>query len=175
MKWKLLLVMSLVSAMPMVGAAQSSPQETPARKYWVDTDTSLMWAAKDNGKDVSWAGAMEFCRALRLGSYSGWRLASLVELQSIFDSKTNAPGLVGRRPQEAMTWHVKGDLFLTGNEWSSSYRTDDRGHPSGYVYYFDFNEGKSNDDPTGWPYSYVLRRALCVRGSGDPLSGQRKQ
>lgn len=35
----------------------------------------------------------------------------------------------------------------------------------GYADYFDFNEGKPNDDPTGFPYSYSFRRALCIRGT----------
>lgn len=43
---------------------------------------------------------------------------------------------------------------------------DDRGHPNGYVWYFDFNEGRPDNDPTGWPYPFANMRALCVRGSG---------
>ena len=30
--------------------------------------------------------------------------------------------------------------------------------------YFDFNEGKPNDDPTGFLYPFYGMRALCVRG-----------
>ena len=37
------------------------------------------------------------------------------------------------------------------------------------MYYFDFNSGQSNEDPTGWPYGYDYRHALCVRGPRDPL------
>lgn len=37
-----------------------------------------------------------------------------------------------------MNYHVKGDLFLTGDQWSSSQREDDRGHPTARVWYFDF-------------------------------------
>jgi hypothetical protein len=58
-------------------------------------------------------------------------------------------------------WHVKGNLFLTGYEWSSNYLMDDCGHPSGYAYYFDFNEGKPNDEETGYS---TFKHALCVRG-----------
>jgi hypothetical protein len=42
------------------------------------------------------------------------------------------------------------------------------------MYYFDFNEGKSNNNPVGWPYPFNGMRALCVRGSGDPLGRQRQ-
>jgi hypothetical protein len=90
----------------------------------------------------------------------------MFELQPIYDRTANAPGLPGKHDDEPTTWHVKGNLFLTGYEWSS--RGDGREHSIGYAYYFDFNDGKSNDQPTGWPYSSFMR-ALCVRGSGDPL------
>ena len=60
---------------------------------------------------------------------------------------------------------MKGNLFLTAYEWSSTGILDDRGHPSGYEEYFDFDDGKPNDDPTGFPYPHSFKRALCVRGT----------
>ena len=108
---------------------------------------------------------MKYCRNLRLAGYSDWRLATLAQLGAIYDRNANAPGLAGPGKGSPDTWHVKGNLFLTGDEWSSEQRIDDRGHPSGYVWYFDFNEGLPNNEPTGWPYPNT-RRALCVRGTG---------
>ena len=125
-----------------------------------------MWSRKDNGKDVSWKGAVKYCRNLRLAGYSDWRQATLAELGAIYDRNADVPGLAGSGKGDAFTWHVKGNLFLTGDEWSGERSYDDRGHPGGYAYYFDFNEGRPNDDPIGWPYSFVMMRALCVRGSG---------
>ncbi len=152
---------------------RSSPQQTQVRGYWTDPTTGLMWAAKDNGKDVSWHNAIRYCRNLRLAGYSDWRLANMFELQPIYDRAANAPGRAGDtkggNPRD-FTWHVNGNLFLTGNEWSS--RGDGREHSTGYEYYFDFNEGKSNDNPVGWPYPFNGMRALCVRGAGDPLGRQ---
>lgn len=87
----------------------------------------------------------------------------MAELQPIYDRTANAPGLAGRHDDEPNIWHVKGNLFLTGYEWSSNYRVDDRGHSSGYSYYFNFNDGKPNDDDNGYS---SFKRALCVRGSG---------
>lgn len=168
-------VLLLLTALSL--AAQSPANDTSktqVRGYWIDPDTGLMWAGKDSGKDVSYKGALKYCNKLRLAGYSDWRLADMFELQGIYDKTAEAPGLTGMRSEEPTTWHVKGSLFLTAEEWSSSYRKDDRGHFSGYAYYFDFNDGKSNDDPTGWPYPHSFRRALCVRGSGDPLGGQRR-
>ena len=138
---------------------------TKVRGYWIDPATGLMWAAKDNGKDVRWKKAVKYCRDLKLAGHSDWRLASIGELASIYDPKAEAAGLAGPHDDEPMTWHVKGSLFLSGNEWSSSERLDDRGRPSGYAWYYDFNEGRPDNDPTGFPYPYSLMRALCVRSA----------
>jgi len=168
-KWQMRVVMIPLLFVAMASAQSSTEpaRETQLRGYWVDPATGLMWAAKDNGKDVSWHGAIKYCRKLRLAGYSDWRLANMFELQPLYDKTANAPGLAGKNNDEPTMWHVKGNLFLTGYEWSS--RVDGRENSGGYEYYFDFNEGKSNDDPTGWPYPFVFRRALCVRGSGDPF------
>ena len=168
MKSKAAMLLLLVSA--FIASAQSAPegqsraQETQARGVWTDPSTGLMWAARDNGKDVSWKGAVKYCRDLRLAGYSDWRLATRAELGAIYDRNANASGLAGSGKDNLFTYHVKGGLFLTGDEWSSERRTDGRGRPNGYAWYFDFNEGRSDNDPTGWPYPFQGRRALCVRG-----------
>ncbi len=143
---------------------QSPAQDTRVRGYWVDPSTRLMWAGKDNGKDVSWKKAMKYCRDLRLAGYSDWRLATLSELEAIYDKTVDVPGL---SMGSDFTWRVKGNLFLTGDQWSSEYIVDDRGKRSGYSWYFDFNEGRKDSDPSGWPYSSSGMRALCVRRSSE--------
>ena len=161
----------LLSVATVQGSAQSAPKgqsrapETQAHGVWTDPFTGLMWAARDNGKDVGWKGAAKYCRNLRLAGYSNWRLATLAELGAIYDRNVNAPGSAGSGKDSSFTYHVKGNLFLTGDEWSSEQDYDDRGHPSGYGFYFRFDEGRSDSDPIGWPYSSSLMRALCVRGS----------
>src|SRR5215510_3274155 len=87
---------------------------------------------------------MKYCRDLRLAGYSDWRLAALEELEGIYDKNAKAPGRAGWPDNERdFTWHVKGNLFLTGTQWSSSQRVDDSGHLIGYAWRFDFNEGRS--------------------------------
>lgn len=146
---------------------QTSVQDTQARGFWTDPSTALMWAGRDNGKDVSWKGAVKYCRDLRLAGYSDWRLATRGELGAIYDRNANAPGLAGSGKDSSFTYHVKGNLFLTGDEWSSERMNDDRGHPSAYAWYYDFNEGRSDREPSGWPYSSSLKRALCVRSTKE--------
>jgi len=162
----------LLSAVATFAGGQSSSndsglaQKTQVREYWTDPSTGLMWAGKDNGKDVNWHKSMKYCRNLRLAGYSDWRLASIDELEGIYDKNAFAPGLAGKgRPA---SWGVKGNLFLTGMEWSSTQRTDDRGRPNGLAWHFDFINGRRNDDDagrfTGYNANYG-KRALCVRGS----------
>jgi hypothetical protein len=166
------LVLILLSVVSMTALGQSpiqdrnSAQDTQVRGYWVDPSTGLMWAAKDNGKDLSWKNAMKYCRNLRLAGYSDWRLANLQELEGIYDKNAKAPGLMGPSGKGSpATWYVKGNLFLTGTQWTSSQRMDDRGKPSGYAWRFDFNDGRSFGGDELW--FYTDKRALCVRDSGE--------
>jgi hypothetical protein len=154
-------MMSLVVSAAVVQSApqgQEATQETRARGFWTDPSTKLTWAARDSGKDLSYKGAVKYCRDLRLAGFSDWRLATLAELQGIYDKTANAPGLSGPHGKDPDTWHVKGNLFLTDYEWAYD--------PSGTVgnrqKVFNFNEGRSNIESSGfWSSS---RRALCVRG-----------
>jgi hypothetical protein len=93
-----------------------------------------------------------------------WSTASTAQFTRPRISKFQTAG--GPAKGSDFTWHVKGNLFLTGNQWSSERFNDDRGHPSAYEWYFDFNEGKSNNEPSGFPYSSSSMRGLCVRSSG---------
>jgi hypothetical protein len=161
-----ILLLSITAVLAVAPSVQSGAQDTQARGYWIDPSTGLMWAGKDNGKDVSWKKAMKYCRDLRLAGHSDWRLANIGELQAIFDSSAKAPGLAGPvRDQRAFEWHVKGSLFLTGNQWSSTRPYDSRGRPAGYAFRFDFNQGQQFD---GDELSFSSnKRALCVR---DPAA-----
>ena len=150
--------------------AQSPPSDravterTHKTGYWKDLATGLMWAGKDNGRDVTWQKAMKYCRDLRLAGYSDWRLATLGEMQGIYDKDAKAPGLAGEgKTLLALQLSRKGQLFLSGNQWTSSIRLDDRGKPSGYAWRFDFLDGRAFG---GDEYSFRdNKRALCVRGS----------
>jgi hypothetical protein len=165
----------LITASGLATQSQSNADlKSQPGQYWTDPATKLTWTAKDNGKDISYYKAIKYCRDLRVAGFSGWRLASMFELQPLYDKSVESPGRAGDRrggnPRN-FTWHVKGGLFLTGDEWSDARRLDDRGKPSGYGWYFDFNSGQSTDDNLGYSAG---KRALCVRGNGDPFAGQRQ-
>jgi hypothetical protein len=146
-------------------------QETQARGYWIDPSTGLMWAGKDNGEDVSWKKATKYCRDLRLDGHTDWQLANLDELQRIYDKNVESPGLMGAKRYHNVspsTWHVKGGLYLTGENWTSTRRYDDRGKPSGYAWRFDFNEGREFGGDEEW--FAMGKRALCVRTSSNDVT-----
>jgi hypothetical protein len=127
-----------------------------------------MWAGKDNGKDVNWHQAMKYCQDLRLADYSDWGLATLDELKSIYDKSAESPGMNPKsrwHEAEPTTFHVKGNLFLTGTQWSSTQRMDDRGKPSGYAWRFDFNDGQPFGGDELW--FFTNKHALCVRRTGE--------
>ena len=128
---------------------QPRPQNAPgeAAAAWIDPATGLMWAKKDNGSNVNWQEASNYCRNLGLSGYSGWRLATMDELAGIYDPSVK----VG-------TWHVKGNLQLSGWEWSTQRSA------SGEVWYFNFPNGEGRHLPTG---QQLGERALCVRRTGE--------
>jgi Protein of unknown function (DUF1566) len=122
---------------------------------WTDSSTGLMWAGKDNGSDVTWQEAGNYCQNLTLGGHSGWRLPTIDELQGIYDPSIDVPGRMG---SVTVSHHVRGSLNLSGWQWSSS-----PGDASGAARMHDFS--------TGYRLSFRLAlrhggRALCVRRSG---------
>jgi hypothetical protein len=162
----LLSVITMISAAQSPTADQNSAQETQARGYWIDPNTRLMWAAKDNGKEVSWKNAVKYCRDLRLAGYSDWRLATLDELASLVDRSTSDPGRVGNTETFNINVgrHVRGNLSLAGDPWSSTRDKDRFGHPHWDGAFFDFVNSKPSWDLQSFRNT---KYALCVRRSGQ--------
>jgi hypothetical protein len=150
------------SAKPSSGG-QGSEQETQRLGYWIDPSTRLMWAGRDNlGKLIRYSEATGYCQNLRVARYSDWRLATMEELQGIYDPTAEAAGEIPRSDQrqpEPVFFHVKGNLFLTGTEWGNTSKNDD-GDPYAYVWVFDFKGGRPVNDKG---YAISDKRALCVR------------
>ncbi len=51
----------------------------------LDRRTGLMWAAKDNGKNISWSDAKRYCENYQGGGYTDWRLPTQSELEGVYD------------------------------------------------------------------------------------------
>jgi len=52
----------------------------------LDTSTNLMWAAMDNGSNINWVNAKSYCENYRGGGYTDWRMPTLNELASLYES-----------------------------------------------------------------------------------------
>jgi hypothetical protein len=55
---------------------------------WKDPATKLTWTRQDNGSDVSWHQARDYCISLDgigYAGYTGWRLPKFEELRSIYE------------------------------------------------------------------------------------------
>lgn len=52
----------------------------------LDTKTNLMWADKDNGYDINWQGAKNYCENYRGGGYTDWRMPTQYELAGLYDA-----------------------------------------------------------------------------------------
>jgi Protein of unknown function (DUF1566) len=175
--WQAEVVLVLFSLVAVIASGQSpkdqsSAERTQVRGNWVDPSTGLMWAGKDNGEDVNWQKASEYCSNLRLAGYSDWRLATIDELEGVYEWNANAPGEIPQSDKhEALvyTFDIKGNIFLTGDPWSSDPIDDNPGHPAKNGWYFNFNRGKRNFDALRIALG---RRALCVRRSSIAPNSQ---
>jgi len=120
---------------------------------WTDPQTGLMWAKWDNGCDVDWNQASNYCADLRLGGYSNWRLPSTDELAVIVDHTQNRNG-----------WQVKGGIRPTGVYWST---TEEKvSVPARYFDVFSFYAPTPGVFASAQPDNSDNTRALCVRRSG---------
>jgi hypothetical protein len=161
-------VLLFLSAPSMV-RAQADRAQHPT---WTDPSTGLMWAGKDNGSDVFRGQAGNYCQNLTLGGYSGWRLPTIDELQGIYDPSIDS-GVghfqgIGTTIVFEVTYHVKGNLNLSGGGWLWS---SSPGEVPGTAWCLLFSSepgyasssAKRMFPPPDNPY---LKRALCVRRSG---------
>jgi len=121
--------------------------EDLARITWIDPQTKLMWPFKDNGLDVNWNEAASYCRRLRLGGFSDWRLPEIKELEGIYDSSSKQP------------YKVKNGIKVSaGLAWSATKEG------SGSAWYFFFYDGSRDSNQLDYRFSI---RVLCVRRSGE--------
>ena len=168
------IVLIVLSTAGVMSRAQASNKDEALAKeaqtlgYWVDPSTGLMWVKKDNGKNVNWHQATSYCRKMRVSGYADWRLATIDELEGLIDVKSYAPEHVGDSSILHFNFdrRVRGGLLLSGEEWSSTQRLDDRGKPVGIAWYFDFvNVRRSDDDGDIGLLDNYDKRALCVRAT----------
>jgi hypothetical protein len=57
----------------------------------LDTQTNLMWASKDNGGDIAWHHAKNYCENYRGGGYTDWRIPTQNELAGLYNKNKPRP------------------------------------------------------------------------------------
>ncbi len=75
-----------VSGLVMSGEAQAARLVNNNDGTVTDTQTGLMWADHDNGSNINWSNAKNYCEGYNGGGKSGWRLPTLDELRSLNSS-----------------------------------------------------------------------------------------
>jgi hypothetical protein len=121
-----------------------------------DKEQGVVWAEKDNGADINWTDADQYCRALG----KGWKLPTVLQLQSLYDaSGSNAQRLSFHYDQD-YTATIKPATRLiqfTGyGYWTSEHSTP---REVWGVILADGSKGPGN------VFYATTSRALCVRRS----------
>jgi hypothetical protein len=84
-----LLACAVVWGAAVVAQRQSEEKQQSAGGVWSDRKTGLMWTKQDNGASVNWREAVDYCKALTLEGYAGWRLPDRQEIDSLWDAKSH--------------------------------------------------------------------------------------
>jgi len=110
---------------------------------YLDPKTHLIWTARDNGRDIDWRRANDYCSQLELAGFDNWRLPILGELEDIMD------------PLASGGYSTPIQISLTACCIWSSTRKDDVGA-------WNFNYRYSKRFSGSLTHTFDLR-ALCVR------------
>ena len=127
---------------------------------WTDPATGLQWVHTDNNADLDFDQAVDYCKNLKLGGYSNWRLPEIDELEGLSDPSANVPfnrpDLVALHiPGMPGPAHIKNYISISGLEMSNT------GKPPADLQTFDFGTGKAKLLKSNKRHAQI--RALCVR------------
>ena len=76
----LILLLAALIGSQSFAAAPNDPTPTT---WWPDPTTGLMWAGQQTKNGMTWQDATNYCTALQLGGYSGWRLPTQSEADAV--------------------------------------------------------------------------------------------
>ena len=118
-----------------------------------DNEQNFIWAERDNGSDINWMNATQYCSGLG----SGWTLPSSTALLSMYDASGKYPAPY---VYSGTTFTVKPatPLIKFAGGW---YWTNEQNGAS-EAWFVDLDNGNRESGPVDDPYG---GRALCVRRS----------
>jgi len=84
----------------------------------LDTNTGLIWASRDNGEDIRWKDAKQYCDNYQGGGHTDWRMPTKNELLALFDKSISH-----KAEQKNYEIHMTNLIHLTTCcVWSSDTR-----------------------------------------------------
>ncbi len=112
----------------------------------IDSQTGLMWASQDNGKDIDLYDAEKYCEDYEAGGYTDWRLPDIKELATLYTK--------GNKNKDG---YFIADIIRVSDccMWSSD-------ESMGGASIFSYNTGR---EPFGYLHDTYQLRALPVRGT----------
>jgi hypothetical protein len=109
-----------------------------------DNVTGLVWQRDVDANSYTWRDAQSYCQSLNLGGdYTGWRVPTLIELESIVDYGRTYPAI-----------NVIAFPSTTASFWSSTPYAYD----TSYMWEVFFSDGSTSTLYTGY-----VTRVRCVR------------
>ena len=157
---KISLILSVTLGLSAAAGCASNPSAEPAggddgTPPLESTEATVilndfMWTVEDNGQDIDWNNATALCDDLTLGGFSDWGLASIPQLEALYDP---AASYVPRDGTNAV--HVRSPIRLTTYYVWSSERSG-----TGSAWYFFFGSGYRNSLQVS---NSTNGRVLCVR------------
>jgi len=115
----------------------------------LDSQSGLQWGQRDNGEDVNWSSARDYCAALK-PSGGGWRLPSMQELEGVYDkSAALTTGCGEVTCNVSPLFHLSGHWYWSNQSASAS-----------ETLLFNLSGGPGSRFTVS---DAAFRRALCVR------------
>ena len=84
----MIMMLVLVSCFSQAAAAEKTDSnsrfQTVGDSIILDSQSGLMWAMQDNGKDTNCYEAIQYCKDFKAGGYTDWRLPDIKELAALY-------------------------------------------------------------------------------------------
>lgn len=97
-----------------------------AKELIYDETTKLLWQDNEQSKSkkVTFEEAEAFCKALKIGSYSGFRIPTLYELRTLVDYKKYKPAIINgfRGISNEVYWTQTPFADDSGSAWGINFK-----------------------------------------------------